>query len=175
MSEQDLTPEEELEEDQIPEEEEETLEETPEETPEETEEEEEDEDKVKLERENAKLRRLLKKKPKKQTNQAELDDDIKEDVKYLKLSEKKREFGYAHGLSPEATDKVFSINAKPDAETLKDPFIVAGLKAIERKQKVSANTPSSSAKATIGKAGFNELSDADKQIAYEKYMNSKRK
>lgn len=174
MSEQDYTAEDEQQDTETVEDDQEESQEEVEEEDSTESEEEQDSEAEKLKAENAKLRRLLKKKdPPKQTNQAELDEDIIEDVKSLKLSERKRQFGYEHGLSPEATDKVFSINPNPSKETLKDPFIQAGIKAIERQKKVSLNTPSSSAKAPTNSEAFHKKSDVERQQEFEKYMAKK--
>lgn len=122
--------------------------------------------------ENAKKKTKLAPQPSK-NNQAELDDDVVKDVQFLKLAEKKRQFGYAYGLSPEEADKVFSFNPNPDADTLKDPFIQAGLQAIRKQRKVQNNTPSSSAKATFIGDDFHKKSDAEKQQEFEKYVKAK--
>jgi hypothetical protein len=87
--------------------------------------------------------RELKRKP--LTTKPELDDEIVADVKELKLSEKKRQFGFKHGLSPEETDRLFRFAGETDpAEALKDSFFQAGLKETRREAKVASAIPSSS-------------------------------
>lgn len=86
----------------------------------------------------------------------------------LEMAEAKRQFGYEHGLSPEETDKVFSITPKPTKETLDDPFIKAGLEAVRKARRVVEATPSPSGRSTTfnGKS-FAELSEEDRKKAYE--------
>lgn len=106
------------------------------------------------------------------TREEPVDEGLKKDVESLKSAEQKRQFGYAHGLSPEETDKVFQISGgKPTDETLKDPFVIAGLEALRAAKRVAANTPGSSSGAKLyGGKPFNELSKADKQKAWEDEM-----
>lgn len=104
------------------------------------------------------------------------DEDIRSKVELLELAEKKRQFGYEHGLSPEQTDRVFRVNPNPSADDLKDPFIKAGLEALKKKSSLEANVPSSSARVspTIEK-DFETLNPNEKQAKYEKYMAEKMK
>jgi hypothetical protein len=63
----------------------------------------------------------------------------------LELSEKKRQFGYRNGLSPEETDRLFKFAGDEDPHiALKDDFFQAGLSAFRNKQKVNNAIPSSS-------------------------------
>jgi hypothetical protein len=72
------------------------------------------------------------------------DDDIRLTVKELQMAEKKRQFGYEHGLSPEETDAVFKLSPNPNKEVLDDPFVKGGLSALRAKKRVIENTPSAS-------------------------------
>lgn len=102
------------------------------------------------------------------------DDDIRADIASLKLAEKKRQFGYEHGLSPKETDRVFQVNPDPDAETLKDPFIKAGLEAIRRQDRAANNSPTSSAKAhSLSPKKLSKLSKEEREAEFQKYMKSK--
>jgi len=108
-------------------------------------------------------------------DKAQNPDDLRSDVEYLKLEAKKRQFQFEHNLTPSQVDKVFSVNQNPDKDTLKDPFIKAGLKGIERQERVNNNTPQTSAKSkTLDRKAMKDMSPEDKQVAYQKYMESKK-
>ena len=110
---------------------------------------------------------------KKQDLQTE-DLDIHKTVKELQLAEKKRQFGYEHGLSPEEADAVFKINSNPSKEVLEDPFVKGGLSAIRAKKRVAENTPSSSNRSsTFSLPKKDNLTSADKQEAFEAFVKSK--
>lgn len=117
--------------------------------------------------------RTKKKQPLKTKAEPEADD-IKADVAYLKQSEKKRQFGYEHSLSPEETDKIFQLNPNPTADTLKDPFVKAGLEAIRRNKRVEDNTPSSSAKSNpISSKKFKDLPAHEKDAKLQEFVKAK--
>lgn len=100
-------------------------------------------------------------------------DEVVSRLSHLELAERKRQFGYEHALSPAETDRVFSISSNPSADTLKDPFIKAGLQAVRSQERVENNTPSSSAKsASLDRKKMSEMSEGDKQAAFESYMKS---
>lgn len=105
-------------------------------------------------------------------DQATPADELVQDVKTLKDAENKRQFGFANSLSPEETDKVFQLaGGKPTAETLKDPFIVAGLEAMRAKKRLESNTPGASHGAKLfGGKKFSELDPAQKQKEWDKQM-----
>lgn len=106
--------------------------------------------------------------------ESEDDDKVSDRLSNLEKSEEKRQFGHEHNLSPEETDKIFAMNPKPTADTLKDPFIKAGLEAIRRDKRVDANTPSSSAKSKVlDTKEFKELSPEAKNVAFQEYLKSK--
>jgi hypothetical protein len=74
-------------------------------------------------------------------NAGESEDTLKSDVESLKLAERKRQFGYEHGLSPDETDAVFKLSPNPSKETLDDPFVKGGLESIRSQKRVNDNTP----------------------------------
>ena len=78
-------------------------------------------------------------------------DDIRLTVKELQMAEKKRQFGYEHGLSPEETDAVFKLSPNPTKEILEDSFVKGGLASLRAKKRVADNTPNSSSRS----ASFN--------------------
>ena len=83
-----------------------------------------------------------------QTKAENPGDDTASRIASLEVAEKKRQFGYKHGLSPLETDAVFKIDTNPTQETLKDPFLKGGLEAIRSQERLSKNMPSTSAKST---------------------------
>lgn len=86
----------------------------------------------------------------------------------LELLEQKRQYAWEHQLSPEETDKVFTLVAKPSKETLEDPFIKAGLTAIRSAKRVANATPSPSGRSSAfnGKS-FKEMSEDERKKAFE--------
>lgn len=115
--------------------------------------------------------------PKLETKAKTTDNkDILGKIELLEMAEKKRQFGYEHGLSPEQTDRVFRVNPNPSAEDLKDPFIQAGLNALKRKESLEKNIPETSAKTSaVLPKDFDKLSPQEKDAAYEKFMKERLK
>lgn len=138
-------------------------------------------EKQELEEKNRQLYARLKKAEakKEETNNSvatktEPDDDLRETVNSLSLAEKKRQFGYQHGLSPEETDAVFRLNPNPTKETLDDPFVKGGISAIRQKTRVEEATPSTGSKTpTFGGKKFTELSLEEQRKHYAEYVKSK--
>jgi hypothetical protein len=106
------------------------------------------------------------------------DDDVKADVKFLKLAEKKRQFQFEHGLTPDQTDMIFKINPNPSKKDLENPFIQGGLTALKAKARVEDNTPSSSGRSfSIAGKSWAEMSSDERKAnneAYNKYLLEKR-
>lgn len=105
------------------------------------------------------------------------DDNVDDRVSKLELSEKKRNFGYDNGLSPEETDHLFRFagDKTPD-EALKDPFFQAGLKEMRRSKRVAEAIPSSSNRATkVDGKGFDEMSSEERSKNWDKIVGSKKK
>jgi hypothetical protein len=103
-----------------------------------------------------------------------LDGEVGGRIANLEMAERKRQFQYDYGLSPKEVDRVFKVDPNPTAETLKDPFIKAGLQAIRSQERVDNNTPSSSAKSPVlNRQKFNKLSDEQKQAEYHRFLKSK--
>lgn len=169
--------------------EEDTQEETQEEEVEEQEEEEEEESseedykslyqqekerREKAEQTIAQQKKRSKKKKLEADDDGEGDGDLRQEVESLKQTEKKRDFGYQHNLSPEEVDKVFAIESNPTEDTLNDPFVKEGLKGIRKQKKVSENTPSSSGQSSpLKKKGWNELSRNEKNKRWQEHMRKR--
>lgn len=98
-------------------------------------------------------------------------ENVKGTVAQLALAEKKRQFGYEHGLSPEETDKVFQLTGNnPTKEVLDDPFVKGGIETLRAKKKLAENTPSPSVKSSLGGKEFQKLEKDEKQVKFEEHM-----
>jgi hypothetical protein len=99
-----------------------------------------------------------------------VDDSIVQRVDRIELSEKKRQFGYKHQLSPDETDKLFKFagNDKPE-EAIKDPFFQSALTAFRKEQSVKSAIPSSSNSTTFfeGKS-FKEMTHEERAKNWSK-------
>lgn len=108
-----------------------------------------------------------------QTKKNEPDDELKNTVAGLALAERKRQFGYENGLSPEETDAVFRINPNPTKDTLKDPFVEGGLNHLRAKKRVDSNTPGNSSR--VGRPPLiikPNATPAEKQKAHDEWVKS---
>jgi hypothetical protein len=100
---------------------------------------------------------------------------VEEKISFLELAEKKRQFGYEHGLSPEETDRVFGVNPNPTKETLDDPFIKGGLDSMRAKKKLESNMPGASTTPSRFAANkkLEEMKPEEKQAEFDKFMAAK--
>lgn len=101
------------------------------------------------------------------------DNDIRLTVKELQLAEKKRQFGYEHGLSPEEADAVFKLSPNPSKEVLEDPFVKGGLAALRAKKRVAENIPSSSTRSASFSINTKDNSPEAKQKALEEFVKNR--
>lgn len=110
----------------------------------------------------------------------EVAPDLTQRLSNLESLEKKRQFGYEHGLSPEETDAIFKINSNPTKEDLENPFVKGGLDALRAKKRVAENTPTTSSRSiTFNGKDVKEvfkddkISKEEKQKAWEKVIGKK--
>ena len=91
------------------------------------------------------------------------------DIRSLKDSERKRQFGYENGLAPDEVDFIFKFERKPNKETLKSPFVVGGLKELRASKNADANIPTgSSAKSVkINGKSWDELKPEERQKNFQ--------
>ena len=103
-------------------------------------------------------------------------DETKKRLDNLELSEKKRQFGFKHNLSPVEVDRVFQINPNPTEETLDDPFVRGGLKSVRAAQKAKDGTPppSNSSHVTVPKKPLNKMSDSEKNEHLKNVLDKKK-
>lgn len=97
-------------------------------------------------------------------------DDIRLTVKELQMAEKKRQFGYEHGLSPEETDAVFKLSPNPTKEVLNDPFVKGGLAQLRAIKRVADNTPKSSSRSASFNIDPSKATGEDKQKALDEFV-----
>lgn len=119
--------------------------------------------------------RLKKQGGKPHIKNSELPDDFVRDISELKLAERKRQFGYKHGLSPEETDKLFRFSGGENPEdTLKDPFFQTALTESRRQKDIEEATPSISgrSKKIEGKT-FEEMNRDDRKKNWTKITGVK--
>lgn len=99
----------------------------------------------------------------------EPDEDIARSVKKLETIEAKRQFGYENSLSPEETDFLFKFTGgKPDKAVLENPFVKSGLEGYRASKRVENNTPNSTSRSPIfqGKE-FKEMSEDERRKSFE--------
>jgi hypothetical protein len=110
------------------------------------------------------------------TSNASQPDDVPEWGKQILESNAKRDFQYAHGISPETVDAVFRANGgvMPTAEQMEnDEVIKTIVRTFQSKARVAANTPKGGAIPTYKGRTYAEIatdpnaSAADKQAAFD--------
>jgi LAS superfamily LD-carboxypeptidase LdcB len=116
-------------------------------------------------RENAK-RRVAQKQPTK-TNLTSTDKDIQE----IKFIHKVSTFAEENNLTKIQAERVLKLYPDATSETLKDPFIAEGLKAIARKERVEDSTPKTGRVSTIGGKSFSEMTPAEREKNFTKAYN----
>jgi len=112
--------------------------------------------------------------PSLQEEKPKIEEQVVKDVAELKMTEKKRQFGYSHGLSPEETDTLFNFANGSDPDlALKNPFFQAGLDGMRRKKANEANTPSSSNRAPIvGGKTFGQMTQEERKANWGTITNA---
>lgn len=122
--------------------------------------------KAEIEKKNAIARRLAKKVPTiNKTNT--IDQDLANDIAEFKFERKVSRFAEENGITKVQAEKLFTLKPNATAEDLKDEFVQAGLQALERKQKVVANTPRGRNSVSSAPAkSLSEMTTAEKQAWY---------
>lgn len=123
------------------------------------------------ERRAATLQRLLNKKGKTITNNDnKSNNDLSRDIQEVRQALKVDKFAEENGLSKIQARKVLEINPNATAETLKDPFIAEGLKALERKDRVDNAIPQGGKVTTINGKTWKDMSDDERRANYIKVI-----
>lgn len=129
-------------------------------------------------------RRISSKKNRDSTNKnlaPQTDPNITKRLDTLEVSEKKREFGFANGLSPAETDHIFRLNPNPTKKFLKEAFVQGGLAELRRRSNLTSNIPNGSAHSVPvkGSKTFSELSKEEKSQNFgalqRSILNNRRK
>lgn len=85
-------------------------------------------------------------------------------------TERKRQFGYDHQLSPKEVDIAFSLNGgkRPKASFLKEPHVKGAIDALRATGSQAANTPRGTGKPFVSEQGksFTEMDDKEKQGSF---------
>lgn len=123
------------------------------------------------ERHAATLQRLLNKKGKTITNDNKPNNDFTKDILEVRQALKIENFAEENGLTKAQARKVFEINPNATAETLKDPFIQAGLERIKRQDRVDDATPQGGRVTTVNGKTWKDMSDDERRANYTKMIN----
>lgn len=118
-------------------------------------------------RENAK-RRVNQKQPTK-TNLTPTDTN--RDIQEIKFIHKVSTFAEENNLTKVQAERVLKLYPDATSETLKDPFIAEGLKAIARKERVEDSTPRTGRVSTIGGKNFSDMTHAEREKNFTKAYN----
>lgn len=121
------------------------------------------------ERKAATLQRLLNKKSEKTINKTN-QDDYSQDIREIKQNLKIENFADEHNLTKAQAKKLFEVNPNPTADTLKDPFIAEGLKALARKDRISNAMPQGGRVSTVGGKSFKEMNEDERRANYAKLL-----
>ena len=114
--------------------------------------------------------RLLNKKGKTITNDNKPNSDFTKDILEVRQALKVDAFAEENGLTKAQARKVFEINPNATAETLKDPFIAEGLKAIARKDRVDEATPQGGRVTTVNGKTWKDMSEDERRANYKKVI-----
>lgn len=99
-----------------------------------------------------------------------LAEDVVKDISDLKLAEKKRQYGYKLGLSPEETDNLFRFAGNEDPEeTFKNTFFQAALRESRKQQDIDEATPSVGNRSIkVDGKTFKEMNEEERKANWPK-------
>jgi len=124
-----------------------------------------------LKKRNAILQRLLSKKNK-PTNTNLTTPDLSKDIQEIKFARKIDTFAEENGLSRVQAERVLKIEPNATAETLKDPFIAEGIKALARKERVENATPGASNQVSVNGKSFKEMTPQERAANFVKFTGA---
>ena len=104
----------------------------------------------------------------KPTHEAKDRDIVASRVDRLEESDRKRQFGFEHSLSPMETDLVFQFSRNPSKKTLKHPFVAGGLEKLRSRKNADDNIPSGHAFKSFKVNGkeWKELTPEERQANF---------
>jgi hypothetical protein len=116
------------------------------------------------------LQRLLDKKNKTvpSTNTNVTPTDTVKDIQEIKFIHKVNTFAEDNNLTRAQAERVLKLYPNATGETLKDPFIAEGLKAIARKERVEDSTPRAGRVTAVGGQSFAEMSPQEREANFTK-------
>ena len=112
------------------------------------------------------LQRLLNKKDKPTTNLN--NQDLSKDIAEIKFARKIDNFAEENGLTRTQAERVLKIDPNATSETLKDPFIAEGVKAIGRKERVDNATPGTSTTTSVNGKSFKEMTPQERKANFSR-------
>lgn len=124
--------------------------------------------KAEIEKKEAIRRRLAKKQP---TNN-NLTKESLNDIQEIKFIHKVSTFAEENNLTKMQAERVLKLYPNANAETLKDPFIAEGLKALVRKERVEANTPGINGTVKVAGKTFKEMTPEERKANFAKIVGS---
>lgn len=126
---------------------------------------------VELEKRNAILQRLLNKKNKTVSTTNTNNSDTSKDIQEIKFIHKVATFAEENSLTKTQAERVLKLYPDATSETLKDPFIAEGLKAIARKERVDDATPRAGKVTSIAGKTFAEMTPQERESNFTKMYN----
>ena len=130
-----------------------------------------DNEKAELIKRNAILQRLLNKKNKTTTNVPNKSNSSDKDIQEIKFIHKVSTFAEEHGLSKMQAERVLKLYPDANSETLKDPFVSEGIKALAKKERVDESTPRQGRVSTMAGKSFKEMSEDERKSNFVRMYN----
>ncbi len=125
--------------------------------------------KANVEKQNAIKRRLEKKAQTSSKPHSTNTDDLAE----VKFFHKVELFAEENGLTRQQARKVLSLYPEATQETLRDPFVQAGIKALEHQKRFNAVPGVSNTTQKVGGKTFSEMSENERKANWEKMVGGK--
>ena len=119
---------------------------------------------------NALQRILNKKKPIINNLSETIPTDTIKDIEEIKFYRKVDTFAEEHDLTKAQAEKVLKLYPNANADTLKDPFVANGLKAIVRKERVEDSTPGAGRATSVNGKTFKEMTDEEREANFSKFI-----
>lgn len=109
------------------------------------------------------LQRILNKKKPITNNQTNHATDVTKDIAEIKFIHKVSSFAEENNISRVQAERVLKLYPDATSETLKDPFVSEGIKALGRKERVDDATPGAGKTVTVNGKSFSEM-DYDERV-----------
>ena len=106
------------------------------------------------------------------TNTNVTTPDLARDIQEIKFARKIDTFAEENGLTRVQAERVLKIEPNATAETLKDPFIAEGIKALARKERVENATPGASTQISVNGKSFKEMTPQERAANFAKFTGA---